>query len=147
LPIDLSFFPDGRGVHLECTGDLVARDFIGITVRLRASKQPLEKLCYALVDETRADSVTLSETDMRSLVDSELLLAPSLPTGLVLAVVAAEAEIYRTARLWRVYALKVGWETMAFQSLEQATTWLHTQVKKKFDLEISEWPDQGAEAP
>ncbi|MBK7292534.1 MAG: hypothetical protein IPI84_01745 [Holophagaceae bacterium] len=132
MPIDLIFPADGRGIHLRCSGDLVARDFLAINTRLKASKRPLEAICYALVDETQVTSLNLSSNDLKSMVDSELLLAPSIAPGALVAVVSPQPEVFRITRLWRVFALKVGWETMAFHAIPEA--WLRAAVKRKYDI-------------
>ncbi|HSA78508.1 MAG TPA: hypothetical protein VLG72_06590 [Nitrospirota bacterium] len=135
MPVDIKILQDGSGILYLCHGTVTGKDFIEANQRLLTFDN-LKQVRYGIVDETAVDDIHMSESDMLTITAQDEKIANIVPSGAVVAVIAAGDFAFGLARIWESFIEHAGWETMTFRTRWKAESWVKEKVKANFGIDV-----------
>jgi hypothetical protein len=124
VSVEIYWIEGGAGLLFKCSGELSVCQLIEAKQRFFASAPKLDELLFALVDGSRVDAVAASMEEIKALAD--LYPPPGVVPrpGFKVALVFPHIAAFGLARMWEVWAERVGWETRVVRSVSDAEFWL-----------------------
>jgi hypothetical protein len=136
MGVNLTYLDGNQGVVFTCYG-LSTGDELKDALRRVAKKESIEKLKYALIDETAVTSYVRTGFDTLDFVKLHKYISISVHDDAIVAVVAPSKEGYGLALAWEIEVAEVGWVTKSFKVKDEAEAWIKAQMKELFDTDIN----------
>lgn len=136
MPIEISFMDDGAGVRYSFSGLVTGKELIDVNSSLFSSEDQLKKIRYAIVDQTRMDSLDLSIDDLKRIEQLDRSATQVNPCVVVALIVEKDLH-YNVTSAWDVRTHDISWEKKIFRSKNEAYDWLREKIREKFGREIT----------
>jgi len=135
MGVNLTYLDGEQGVVFSCYG-LSTGDELKDALRRVTKKESMEKLKYALIDETAVTSYSRTGFDTLDFVKLHKYISASVHDDAIVAVVAPSQEGFGLALAWEIEVAEVGWVTKSFKVKKDAEAWIKEQMKELFKTDI-----------
>jgi hypothetical protein len=128
MSVTVATMQDGLGLLFICAGNVTAKDLLDAKDRLLETPSRLQECTFAIVDLGFASSLQLSPEEVRSVAERDRELAAFTRPGLPVAVLAPTDVAFGLARMWEVFVMNTGWETIVFRGRSEGEDWVRQKA-------------------
>jgi hypothetical protein len=127
---------DGYGVVFACTGRVDMQQLVDSKTDFQARFPRAASWFFAIVDFRGTAQFDVAPEEIPQLVARDNELAHMTRPALPVAIIAPEALMFDTSRVWQAVGYSTGWESKIFREREAAETWLRHRVSAAYRVEL-----------
>ncbi len=136
MSIDMKYVDEGIGVMYEGRGMMTGQEIIDADRNQLSNLEMLKKKKHFLGDFSNIEDVNCSNEEIEKIVELDSKMFSI--TGMNLVVIVANKDImFGTSRIWQTFVDRIDWKTHVCREMAEAETWLKTNMKTIFNLDIT----------